>query len=46
MSGTTLFGSTSILTLTQTEVWMCAALSVVVVLLYLFFYHKIFGRHL
>ena len=40
---TTLFGSTSILTLTQTEVWMCAALSVVVVLLYLFFYHKIFA---
>ncbi len=40
---TTLFGSTSILTLTQTEVWICVALSVVVVLLYLFFYHKIFA---
>ena len=40
---TTLFGSTSILTLTQTEVWMCVALSVTVVLLYLFFYHKIFA---
>ena len=34
---TTLFGSTSILTLTQDEVWMCVALSAVVVLLYLFF---------
>lgn len=40
---TTLFGSTSILTLTQDEVWMCVALSAVVVLLYLFFYHKIFA---
>ena len=33
---TTLFGSTSILTLTQAEVWMCLALSVVVMLLYHF----------
>lgn len=40
---TTLFGSTSILTLTQTQVRMCAVLSVAVVLLYLFFYHKIFA---
>ncbi len=40
---TTLFGSTSILTLTKTEVWMCAALSVAVVLLYCYFYHKIFA---
>ena len=40
---TTLFGSTSILTLTKAEVWMCVALSVAVVLLYLFFYHKIFA---
>ena len=40
---TTLFGSTSILTLTQTEVWLCLGLSAVVVLLYLFFYHKIFA---
>ena len=40
---TTLFGSTSILTLTKTKVWMCVALSVVVVLLYIFFYHKIFA---
>lgn len=39
---TTLFGSTSILTLTKTEVWVCAALSVVVVAAFVFFYHKIF----
>ena len=38
----TLFGSTSILTLTKTEVWLCAVLSVVVVLLFIFFYNKIF----
>lgn len=40
---TTLFGSTSILTLTNTEVRMCVALSAAVVLLFLFFYHKIFA---
>lgn len=40
---TTLFGSTSILTLTGTEVWLCVILSVLVVLLFLFFYHKIFA---
>lgn len=39
----TLFGSTSILTLTVQEVWMCAVLSAVVVLFYLVFYHKIFS---
>lgn len=39
---TTLFGSTSILTLTQAEVWMCLALSVVVMLLYLFSITKSF----
>ncbi|MBQ3356787.1 MAG: metal ABC transporter permease [Oscillospiraceae bacterium] len=39
----TLFGSTSILTLTKTEVWICCALSVVVVAIFLFFYHKIFS---
>lgn len=39
---TTLFGSTSILTLTQGEVWLCIALSVVVILAFLFFYNKIF----
>ena len=40
---TTLFGSTSILTLTQTEVWLCVALSVLVVAVFVFFYHKIFA---
>ena len=40
---TTLFGSTSILTLTETEVWLCVILSVLVVLLFLFIYHKIFA---
>lgn len=40
---TTLFGSTSILTLSQTEVWFCAVLSVVVVAAFIFFYHKIFS---
>lgn len=39
----TLFGSTSILTLTAEEVWLCAGLSVVVVALFVLFYHKIFS---
>ena len=39
----TLFGSTSILTLTKTEVRLCAALSVIVVAAFLFFYHKVFA---
>jgi len=39
----TLFGSTSILTLTMTEVWICAVLSVVVIAVFLLFYHKIFA---
>lgn len=39
----TLFGSTSILTLTEEEVWLCAGLSVVVVALFVLFYHKIFA---
>ncbi len=39
----TLFGSTSILTLTKTEVWICAVLSVLVVAVFLFFYNKIFS---
>lgn len=38
----TLFGSTSILTLRKGEVWLCAGLSVVVVLFFIFFYHRIF----
>lgn len=39
----TLFGSTSILTLTGVEVWVCAILSVVVVALFIIFYNKIFA---
>jgi len=39
----TLFGSTSILTLTQTEVWLCVILSVLVVAVFLVFYNKIFA---
>ena len=39
----TLFGSTSILTLTKTEVWLCAALSVAVVALFIIFYNRIFA---
>ena len=38
----TLFGSTSILTLTQTEVILCIVLSVIVVIAFVFFYNKIF----
>ena len=38
----TLFGATSILTLRESEVWLCVALSIVVVLFFVFFYHKIF----
>ena len=39
----TLFGSTSILTLTKTEVWLCAVLSVVVVAVFVLFYNRIFA---
>ena len=39
----TLFGSTSILTLTKGEVWLCAILSVVVVAIFILFYNKIFA---
>ncbi len=39
----TLFGSTSILTLTPGEVWLCAVLSVIVVFIFVFFYNKIFA---
>lgn len=39
----TLFGSTSILTLKLTEVWLCVALSVAVIGIFLFFYNKIFS---
>ena len=39
----TLFGSTSILTLTKREVWLCAGLSLAVVGIFLLFYNKIFA---
>lgn len=39
----TLFGSTSILTLTVREVALCAVLSVAVVVVFVLFYHKIFA---
>lgn len=38
----TLFGSTSILTLTKSEVWLCIILSISVVLFFILFYHRIF----
>ena len=39
----TLFGSTSILTLSKSEVWLCICLSIVVVAVFLLFYNKIFA---
>ena len=39
----TLFGSTSILTLTKGEVWLCGIMSLVVVAVFLLFYNKIFA---
>ena len=39
----TLFGSTSILTLTKTEVWLCVGLSLLVVAVFILFYNKIFA---
>ena len=40
---TTLFGSTSILTLTKGEVWLCIVLSVAVVLIFILFYNRRFA---
>lgn len=40
---TTLFGSTSILTLSNTDVWLCIAMSVIVILVFIFFYNRIFA---
>ncbi len=40
---TKLFGSTSILTLKDTEVWISVGLSVVVIALFIIFYNKIFA---
>ena len=39
----TLFGSTSILTLSKGEVWLCVAISVLVIAVFLLLYHKIFA---
>lgn len=39
----TLFGSTSILTLSAFDVWMCIVLSVAVVLFFVLFYNRIFS---
>ena len=39
----TLFGSTSILTLTIVEVWICIILSIVVIAVFVLFYNKIFA---
>lgn len=40
---TTLFGSTSILTLKETDVIVCIVMSVIVIAAFLLFYHKIFA---
>lgn len=40
---TTLFGSTSILTLKETDVIVCIIMSVIVIAAFLLFYHKIFA---
>lgn len=40
---TTLFGSASILTLTESEVWLCIILSLVVLIMFVFFYARIFA---
>ena len=40
---TTLFGSTSILTLSTTEVWLCIGLSAVVLAVFVLFYNKVFS---
>ena len=39
----TLFGSTSILTLSSAEVWLCVGMSVLVVAAFVLFYNKIFA---
>ncbi|MBR6784894.1 MAG: metal ABC transporter permease [Clostridia bacterium] len=40
---TTLFGSTSILTLTKNDIILCSVLAAVVILVFILFYHKIFA---
>ena len=39
----TLFGSTSILTLSSFDVWLCVILSIIVVVVFVLFYNKIFA---
>ena len=39
----TLFGSTSILTLTKAEVWLCIVISVIVIATFVVFYNRIFA---
>lgn len=39
----TLFGSTSILTLSVFDVWLCVILSIIVVVVFILFYNKIFA---
>lgn len=39
----TLFGSSSILSLTTSEVWLCVILSIVVLVMFVFFYTRIFA---
>ncbi len=39
----TLFGSLSILTLSKKDVWMCLVLSIVVIIIFVLFYNKIFA---
>ncbi len=39
----TLFGSTSILTLSQFDVWLCIVMSIIVILVFVFFYNRIFA---
>ncbi|MBQ8489329.1 MAG: metal ABC transporter permease [Pseudobutyrivibrio sp.] len=40
---TTLFGSMSILMLTKTDVWVCGILAIVVTILFIFLYNRIFA---
>lgn len=40
----TLFGSTSLLSISEGDVWICIILAVLVLILYLFFYHRIFAN--
>lgn len=39
----TLFGSTSILTLSEYDVWLCVAMAIVVIFIFWYFYNRIFA---